>query len=72
MCKVYLIFRDLRQFLPIATLASEVLSSNLELYTSLLVLTCIFYKVFGSKLLFCVRIGLDWIRLLVISWIGLD
>ena len=48
MCKVYLIFRDLRQFLLIATLASEVLSSNLELYTSLLVLTCIFYKVFGS------------------------
>ena len=36
----YLIFRYLRQFLHIATLASEVLSSNIQLYTSSLVLTC--------------------------------
>ena len=45
MYTVYPIFRDLGQFLLIATLTSEVLPSNLELYSSSFVLTCGFYKV---------------------------
>ena len=65
-------FRDLKQFLLIVTLTSEVLPSNLQLYTSLFVLTCRFYKVFGRYLLFVS--GLDWtgFSFWVISWIGLD
>ena len=73
MCNVYHIFRDLRQFLLILTLTSEVLPSNLHLYTLSFVLTCRFYKVFGRCLLCCVRIGLDWIQLLghQLDWTGL-
>ena len=66
------IFKDLRQFLVIVTLTPEVLLSNLQLYTSSFLFTCRFYKVFGRYLLCCVRIGLDWIHILAISWIGLD
>ena len=68
MCNVYLI---LKQFLLILT--SEVLPSNLQLYTSSLVLTCRFYKVFGRYLLCCVRIGLDWIQIMChqLDWTGL-
>ena len=86
---VYPIFRDLRQLLIIVTLSltSEVLPSNLQLYTSSFVeyfisfcrlLTIhrrIFYKVFGRYPLCCVRIGLDWIQLsggLVDRGFGLD
>ena len=73
MCNVYPIFRDLRQFLLIVTLTSEVLLSNVQLYTSSFVLTYRFYKVFGRYLLCCVRIGLDWIQLLghEMDWTGL-
>ena len=61
------------QFLLIVTLTSEVLLSNLRLYTSLFVFTCRFCKVFGRYLLCCVRIGLDWIRILnhQLDWTGL-
>ena len=59
----YPMFIYLRQFLLIVTLTSEVLPSNLQLYTSPTVLKCRFYKVFGRYLLCCVRIGLDWIQL---------
>ena len=70
---MYPIFRDLRQFLHIVTLTSEVLPPNLQLYTPSFVFTCIFYKVFGRYLLCCVRIGLDWIQLLghQLDWTGL-
>ena len=52
---------------------SEVLLSNIQLCTTSFAITCIFYKVFGRYLLFCVRIGLDWIRLLgqQLDWTGL-
>ena len=72
MCKVYPIFRDLRLFLLIVSLTSEVLPSNLQQYISSFVFTCQFYKVFGRYLLCCVRIGLDCIQILHIGWIGLD
>ena len=70
MCTPYL---DLRQFLLIVTLTSEVLPSNLQLFTSSFVFTCRFYKVFARYLLCCVRIGLDWIQILVhqLDWTGL-
>ena len=73
MCNVYPLFRDLRQFLLILTQTSEVLPSNLQLYTSSFVFTCRFYKVFGRYLLCCVRIGLDWIHNLghQLDWTGL-
>ena len=69
----YPIFRDLSQFLLIATLTSDVLPSNHQLCTSPFVLTCRFYKVFARYLLCCVRIGLDWIQLLgpQLDWTGL-
>ena len=58
---------------PYRTLTSEVLPSNLQLYTSPFVLKCRFSKVFGRYLLCCVRIGLDWIQLLghQLDWTGL-
>ena len=70
---VYPIFRDFRQFLLIVTLTSEVLSSNLQLYTLSFGLTCRFYKIFGRYLLCCVWIGLDWIQRLghQLDWTGL-
>ena len=73
MWNVYPIFRDLRQFLHIVTLMSEVLLPNLQLCTPSFVFTCRFYKVFGRYLLCCVRIGLDWIQLLghQLDWTGL-
>ena len=64
-CAMRIPYLDLRQFLLIATLTSEVLPSNLQLFTSSFVFTCRFYKVFGRYLLCCVRIGLDWIQILV-------
>ena len=45
-CTAYHITRDLGQFLLIVTLTSEVLPSNIWLYTSSFVLTCMFYKVY--------------------------
>ena len=59
--------------LLVVTLRSEVLPSNLQLYTSSFVLTCRFYKVFGRCLFCCVRIGLDWIQILghQLDWTGL-
>ena len=73
MCNVHPIFRDLRLFLLIVSLTSEVLPSNLQLYTPSFVFTCRFYKVFGRYLLCCVRIGLDWIQILGhrLDWTGL-
>ena len=73
MCNVYPIFGDLRQFLLIVTLTSEVLPSNLQLYTSSFLFTRRFYKEFGRYLLCCVRIGLDWIHILghQLDWTGL-
>ena len=73
MCKVYPIFRDLRQFLLIVTLMSEVLPLNIQLYLYSFVLTCRFYQVFGRFLLCCVWIGLDWIQFLghQLDWTGL-
>ena len=70
---MYPIFRDLRQFLHIVTLISEVLPPNLQLYTPSFVFTCKFYRVFGRYLLCCVRIGLDWIQRLghQLDWTGL-
>ena len=67
MYSVYHIFRDLRQFLLIVNLMPEVLPSNLQLYASSFLFTCRFYKVF------CVRIGLVWIRILghQLDWTGL-
>ena len=73
MCNVYIIFRDLRQFLLIVTLTLKFYPKIFSYtYTSSFVLTCRFYKVFGSYQLCCVRIGLDWISFWVISWIVLD
>ena len=57
------IFRYLRQFL-LVTLTSEVLPSNLQLFTSSFVLAYIFYKVFDRYPICFVRIGLNWIQLL--------
>ena len=73
MCNVCPIFRDLRQFFLIVSLTSEVLPSNLQLYTSSFVFTSRYYKVFGRYLLCCVRIGLDWIQILghQLEWTGL-
>ena len=70
---VYPIFGDLRQFFLIATLTPEVLLSKLQLYTSSILFTRRFYKVFGRYLLCCVRIGLDWIHILghQLDWTGL-
>ena len=70
---MYPIFRDLRQFLLIVSLTSEALPSNIQLYTSSFVFTYRFYKVFGTYLLCCVRIGLDWIQILghQLDWTGL-
>ena len=72
-CAMCIPYLDLRQFLLIVTLTSEVLPSNLQLFTSSFVFTCRFYKVFGRYLLCCVRIGLDWIQILVhqLDWTGL-
>ena len=72
-CAMRIPYLDLRQFLLIATLTSEVLPSNLQIFTSSFVFTCRFYKVFGRYLLCCVRIGLDWIQILVhqLDWTGL-
>ena len=66
--------RDLRQFLLIVTLTSEVLPSYLRLYLHIvvyfymLILQGIWYY-----LLCCVRIGLDWIQILdhQLDWTGL-
>ena len=73
MCNVYPIFRDLRQFLLIVTLMSEVLLSSIQLYLYSFVLTCRFYKVFDRFLLCCVWIGLDWIQFVgdQLDWTGL-
>ena len=73
MCSVYPIFRDLRQFLLIVTLMSEVLPSNIQLHLYSFVLACRCYKVFGRFLLCCVWIGLDWIQFLghQLDWTGL-
>ena len=73
MCNVYPIFRDLRQFLLVVTLTSEVLyliSSAIHIivyfshidFTRYLVGTC------------SVVSGLDWtgFKFWIISWIGLD
>ena len=70
--RLYLIFRDLRQFLLIVSLTSEVLALNLQLYTSKFVLTCRFYKVFDRTYYFVS--GMDWtgFSFWVMSWIGLD
>ena len=67
------IFRDLRQFLHIVALMSEVLPPNLQVYTPSFVFTGRFYKVFGRYLLCCVRIALDRIQLLghQLDWTGL-
>ena len=67
------IFRDLRQFLHIVALMSEVLPPNLQLHTPSFVFTGRFYKVFGRYLLCCVRIALDRIQLLghQLDWTGL-
>ena len=72
-CAMCIPYLYLRQFLLIVTLTSEVLPSNLQLFTSSFVFTCRFYKVFGRYLLCCVRIGLDWIQILVhqLDWTGL-
>ena len=72
MCNVYPIFRDLRQFLLIVTLRSEVLPSNLQLYTSSFVLHVDFTRYLVDA--YSVVSGLDWtgFRFWVISWIGLD
>ena len=85
-CAMCIPYLDLRQFLLIVTLTSEVLPSNLQLFTSSFVFTCRFYKVFGRYLctLLCPdwtgldsdsgsSAGLDWIRISG-SWIwtGLD
>ena len=73
-CAMYIPYLDLRQFLLIVTLmTSEVLPSNLQLFTSPFVFTCRFYKIFGRYLLCCVRIGLNWIQMLVLQldWTGL-
>ena len=73
MCNLYPIFRYLRQFRLIVTLTSGALPSNIQLYTSSIVYTCRFYKVFGRYLICCVRIGLVWIQLLghQLDWTGL-
>ena len=72
-CAMYIPYLDSRQFLLIVTLTSEVLPSNLQLFTSSFVFTCRFYKAFGRYLPCCVRIGLDWIQILVhqLDWTGL-
>ena len=73
-CAMCIPYLDLRQFLLIVTLTSEVLPSNLQLFTSSFVFTCrLFYKAFGRYLLCCARIGLDWIQILVhqLDWTGL-
>ena len=72
-CAMCIPYLDLRQFLLIVTLTSEVLPSNLQLFTSSFVFTCRFYNAFGRYLLCCVRIGLDWIQILVhqLDWTGL-
>ena len=72
-CAMCIPYLYLRQFLLIVTLTSEVLPSNLQLFTSSFVFTCPFYKVFGRYLLCCVRIELDWIQILVhqLDWTGL-
>ena len=85
-CAMCIPYLDLRQFLLVVTLTSEVLPSNLQLFTSSFVFTCRFYKVFGRYLctLLCPdwtgldsdsgsSAGLDWIRISG-SWIwtGLD
>ena len=74
MCNVYSIFRDLRQFLLIVTLTSEVLPSNLQLYLHIVV--CFLHVDFTEYLVdthCCVRIGLDWIQILdhQLDWTGL-
>ena len=72
-CAMCIPYLDLRQFLLVITLTSEVLPSNFQLFTSSFVFTCRFYKVFGRYLLCCVWIGLDWIQILVhqLDWTGL-
>ena len=72
-CAMCIPYLDLRQFLLIITLTSEVLPSNLQLFTWSFLFTCRFYKVFGRYLLCYVRIGLDWIQILVhqLDWTGL-
>ena len=73
-CAMCIPYLDLRQFLLIVTLTSEVLPSNIQLFTSSFVFTCrLFYKAFGRYLLCCARIGLDWIKILVhqLDWTGL-
>ena len=80
-CAMCIPYLDLRQFLLIVTLTSEVLPSNLQLSTSSFVFTCRFYKVFGLLCPDCTGLdsysgssaGLDWIRISG-SWIwtGLD
>ena len=72
MCKVYPIFRDLRQFFLIVTLILKFYPQIFG-YTHSFVLTCSFYKVFDRFLLFCVWIGLDWIKFLghQLDWTGL-
>ena len=71
MCNVYPIFRALRQFLLIVTLMSEVLPSNLQLYTR-----SFLHEDFTRYLedSYSVVSGLDWtgFSLWVISWTGLD
>ena len=73
MYNVYHIFGELRQFLLIITMTPEVLLSKLQLYASSFLFTRRFYKVFGRYLLYCVRIGLDWIHILghQLDWTGL-
>ena len=69
-CAMCIPYLDLRQFVRIVTLTSEVLTSNLQLFTSSFVFTC---RILQGYLLCCVRIGLDWIQILVhqLDWPGL-
>ena len=79
MCNVEPIFRDLKQFLPIVTLTSEVLPSNISANTHRLSVHVDFTRYFKTPSLLCLdwagldsdsgsSAGLNWIRISD-SWI---
>ena len=72
MCNVYPIFRDLRQFLLIVTLMSEVLLSVFSYTYTRSFLHADFTRYLADS--YSVVSGLDWtgFSLWVISWTGLD
>ena len=71
-CAMCIPYLEIETFLLIVPLTSEVLLSNVQLYTPSFAISCRFYKEFGRYLLYYVWMDWTGFSFWVISWIGLD